>query len=344
MSPFKTKSEDINMATEEFITMSQQEVLRLQIMEKLKDRTLSQSEASKILKISCRQVKRLVRTYRQQGAKGLASKKRDKPSNNRLREEVKQNILALIKDKYADFGPTFLGEKLLENHDIAISKETLRQLMIAENLWQTKRRKKAKIHQMRERRSCFGELIQIDGSPHDWFEDRGDKCCLIVFIDDATSRIVSLRFEETETTAGYFRAAKTYIAQYGLPMAFYSDKHGIFRVNMPDCDSETQFGRAARELGIEIICAHSPQAKGRVERSNQTLQDRLVKEMRLLGISDIEAANAYLPEFWQKHNSKFAVEPKSNTDAHVKLIGDENLDLIFCYKITSILYKKNITH
>ena len=318
------------MATEELITMSQQEVLRLQVIEKLKDRILSQREASKILKVSCRQIKRLVRVYRQQGAKGLVSKKRDKPSNNRLSEETKQNILALIKDKYIDFGPTFLGEKLLENHDITVSKETLRQLMVAENLWQTKRRKEAKVHQMRERRSRFGELSQIDGSPHDWFEGRGDKCCLIVFIDDATSRIVSLRFEETETTAAYFKAAKTYVTQYGLPMAFYSDKHGIFRVNMPNCDSETQFGRAARELGIEIICAHSPQAKGRVERSNQTFQDRLVKEMRLLGISDIEAANAYLPEFRQKHNTKFAVEPKSNNDAHVKLIGDENLDLIFC--------------
>lgn len=327
------------MATEELITMSQQEVLRLQVIEKLKDRILSQSEASKILKVSCRQIKRLVRIYKQQGAKGLVSKKRDKPSNNRLSEETKQNILALIKEKYIDFGPTFLGEKLLENHSITVSKETLRQLMVAENLWQTKRRKEAKIHQMRERRSRFGELIQIDGSPHDWFEGRGDKCCLIVFIDDATSRIVSLRFEETETTAAYFKAAKTYIAQCGLPMAFYSDKHGIFRVNMPDCDSETQFGRAARELGIEIICAHSPQAKGRVERSNQTFQDRLVKEMRLLGISDIEAANAYLPEFRQKHNAKFAVEPKSNTDAHVKLIGDENLDLIFCYKIARKLSK-----
>ena len=327
------------MATEEFITMSQQEVLRLQIMEKLKDKALSQSEASKILKISCRQVKRLVKAYKQQGAKSLVSKKRDKLSNNRLSEEIKQNILALIKDKYIDFGPTFLGEKLLENHGITVSKEALRQLMIAENIWQTKRQKKAKIHQMRERRSCFGELIQIDGSPHDWFEGRSEKCCLIVFIDDATSTIVQMRFEETETTAGYFRAAKAYTAQYGLPMAFYSDKHSIFRVNMPGCNSETQFGRAVRELGIEIICAHSPQAKGRVERANQTMQDRLVKEMRLLGISDIDTANAYLPEFTQKHNRKFAVKPKSSDDAHVMLNGSENLNLIFCFKENRTLSK-----
>ena len=320
------------MATEELITMSQQEVLRLQVIEKLKDRALSQSEASKILKISCRQIKRLLRLYKQQGANGLVSKKRNKPSNNRINEATKQNILALVKEKYIDFGPSFLGEKLLENHNISVSKETLQQLMISENIWTTKRRKKARIHQMRERRSCFGELIQIDGSPHDWFEGRGEKCCLLVFIDDATSEIVNLRFEEAETTAGYFRAAREYITKYGIPIAFYSDKHNIFRINMPGCYGVTQFGRVAQELGIEIICANSAQAKGRVERANQTLQDRLIKEMRLRGISDIKTANAYLPEFQEQHNKKFAVEPKSSADAHVKLIGNKNLDLVFCFK------------
>ena len=320
------------MAIEELITMSQQEILRGQVLEKLKGGALGQSEASKILKISCRQIKRLLKNYRQQGVKSLASKRRGKPSNNRLNEETKQNILALIKEKYLDFGPTFLGEKLLENHNITVSKETLRKWMIAENIWQTKRRKKARIHQLRERRSCFGELIQIDGSPHDWFEGRGEKCCLLVFIDDATSRIVNMRFEEAETTAGYFRTAKQYITKHGLPMAFYSDKHNIFRVNMPGCENITQFGRAAGELGIEIICANSPQAKGRVERANQTLQDRLIKEMRLLGISNIQAANAYLPEFMECFNKKFSVEPKSSVDAHVKLNGREDLGLIFCFK------------
>jgi transposase len=320
------------MAVEELITMSQQEVLRLQVIEKLKSGVFGQSEASKILKISCRQIRRLLKTYKRQGAKSLISKKRGKPSNNRIGEETRQNVLALIKEKYIDFGPTFLGEKLLEKHNIAISKETLRQLMISENIWKTKRRKKARIHQMRERRSCFGELIQIDGSPHDWFEGRGEKCCLLVFIDDATSKLVNLRFEEAETTAGYFRAAKEYVIRHGLPMAFYSDKHNIFRVNMPGCEEITQFGRAAEELGIEIICANSAQAKGRVERANQTLQDRLIKEMRLRGISDIKAANAYVPEFIECHDKKFAVEPKSSVDAHVKLNGDEDLDLIFCFK------------
>lgn len=320
------------MATGECITMSQQEVLRLQVIEKLNDRKLGQSEASKILKISCRQIRRLLKIYRRQGSNSLVSKKRGKPSNNRICEKVKQNILAIIKEKHIDFGPTFLGEKLLENHDILVSKETLRKWMVAENIWETKRRKKAQIHQMRERRSCFGELVQIDGSPHDWFEGRGEKCCLLVFIDDATGMLLSLRFEEAETTAGYFRATKEYVIKYGLPMAFYSDKHNIFRVNMPGCVGVTQFGRAARELGIEIICANSPQAKGRVERANGILQDRLVKEMRLRVISDIKTANAYLPRFIEQYNKKFAVEPRSSADAHVKLRSKDGLDLIFCFK------------
>lgn len=327
------------MATEELIAMNQKEILRLQVIEKIDCGVLGQSKASKLLKISCRQIRRLLKAYRRQGAKSLSSKKRGKPSNNRICEEIKRNILSITKEKYIDFGPTFLKEKLLENHNISVSKETLRKWLIAENIWIAKGRKKARIHQMRERRSCFGELIQIDGSPHDWFEGRGEKCCLLVFIDDATSKLVNMRFEETESTAGYFRAAKDYATKYGLPMAFYSDKHSIFRVNMPGCEGVTQFGRSAQELGIEIICANSPQAKGRVERANGILQDRLVKEMRLRGINDIKTANAYMPEFIEQYNNKFAVEPKSKADAHVKLSGNENLGLIFCFKNERVLSK-----
>jgi len=320
------------MAIEELITVNNKEILRLQIVEKLNDGLLGQSKASKLLGISCRQVRRLLKAYRRQGGKSLVSKKRGKPSNNKIDEEVKQNVLAITRKKYSDFGPTFLREKLLENYNISVSKETLRKWLIAENIWTARHCKKARIHQMRERRDCFGELIQIDGSPHDWFEGRREKCCLLVFIDDATSKLVNLRFEEVETTAGYFRTAKEYITKYGLPMAFYSDKHSIFRINMPNCEGTTQFGRAVQELGIEIICANSPQAKGRVERANGILQDRLVKEMRLRGISEIETANAYLPEFVEQYNKRYAVEPKNSADAHVKLNGNENLDLIFCFK------------
>jgi transposase len=327
------------MAMKGLITMSQKEVLKLQVMENLKNKKISQSQASKTLKISCRQIRRLIKKYKRDGAESLISKKRGQPSNNRICESVKKNILDITQEKYLDFGPTFLGEKLLENHGIKISKESLRQLMINANIWQAKRAKKTQVHQMRERRSCFGELIQIDGSPHDWFEGRAEKCCLLVFIDDATGMLVNLRFEETETTIGYFKATKGYIMKYGLPMAFYSDKHSIFRINMPNSEATTQFGRVAQELGIEIICANSPQAKGRVERANGILQDRLVKEMRLQAISDMATANAYLPEFIEHYNKKFAVEPKNSVDAHVKLNGNENLDLIFCFKENRVLSK-----
>jgi transposase len=320
------------MTSEGFITMSKQELQKIKVMEMLLSKEIKQNEAKKILNLSKRQIIRLLKRYKAGGCDGLISKRRGKPSNNRICEELKRNIVEIVKNKYIDFGPTFLGEKLLENHDISISKETLRQLMISEKIWQPKRAKKIQIHQMRERRHCLGELVQIDGSPHDWFEGRREKCCLLVFIDDATSKIVNMRFEEAETTAGYFSTTKEYVTKYGIPAAFYSDKHSIFRINMPDCEGVTQFGRAAQELGIEIICANSPQAKGRVERANGILQDRLVKEIRLRNINDIKTANDYLPEFIERYNKKFAVEPKSTIDSHIKLRGDENLDLIFSYK------------
>jgi len=325
------------MAKDELITMNNKEILRLQVIEKIDTDRLKQSEAGKLLQLSCRQVRRLLKSYRRQGAKGLVSKKRSMPSNNKICEEVKQNILAITKEKYFDFGPTFLREKLSENHDIDVSKETLRKWLIAGNIWLPKRHSKARIHQLRERRSCFGELIQIDGSPHDWFEGRRDKCCLLVLIDDATGKLLHLRFEEAETTEGYFRAMLSYVKQYGLPIALYSDKHSIFRINNSHTtyEGETQFKRAMDALDIKIIYANSAEAKGRVERANQTLQDRLVKELRLAGISDIETANKFLPGFAEKHNKKFAVEPKSKNDMHRPLnLNDEELNFIFSLRTT----------
>ncbi len=215
--------------------------------------------------------------------------------------------------------------------------------MIEWEYWKPKRHKKVKIHQSRDRRECFGELIQIDGSPHDWFEGRASKCCLLVFIDDATSQIVGLRFEPSETTAEYFRLARECIERNGLPLVFYSDKYGVFRVNIPDAqgDCETQFGRACKNLGIELICANSPQAKGRVERANNTLlQDRLVKEMRLAGVNDMEAGNSFLPTFMKNHNRRFAVMPRSDVNAHRQTLpSSEALDLIFSYQDERTLSK-----
>ncbi len=186
------------------ITMSRKETARLELIISCETNKLSHGEAAKVLNLSRRQTIRIRKRYRLSGALGLVSRRRGIPSNNRISENIKSEVLKLINVKYKDFGPTFLQEKLMENHNIILSKETLRQIMITHDLWDTSVRKKARIHQQRERRSRFGELVQIDGSPHDWFEGRRDKCCLLVFIDDATGKILHLRFEETETTEGYF--------------------------------------------------------------------------------------------------------------------------------------------
>ena len=294
-----------------------------------------------MLNLSKRQIIRLKKEYLKGGPEALISKQRGQPSNNRHKISTKERVKELVYAHYHDFRPTFAAEKLRELHAIDVNKETLRQWMIEWELWKAKRHKKVKVHQSRERRACFGELIQIDGSPHAWFEDRAPKCCLLVFIDDATSKLLGLRFEEQETTAGYFKLTREYIEKHGRPLAFYSDKYGVFRVNHKDCeDAETQFGRAMRELNIELICANSPQAKGRVERVNQTLQDRLVKELRLKNISSIEAGNAYAPAFIEYFNKRFAFEPRSDINAHRKDVPDQaQLDLIFSIKIDRTLSK-----
>jgi hypothetical protein len=259
---------------------------------------------------------------------------------------VVQEALDLLQEKYSDFGPTLAHEKLLEVHQLAISRESVRKLMIEEELWKPRRGKKPAVHQMRERRACFGELIQIDGSDHAWFEERGERCSLLVFIDDATGQLVELWFVPEETFFGYGEAARHYFERDGKPVAFYSDRHGIFRVNTPQplgtTSGLTQFGRAMQELDIQIICAHSPQAKGRVERVIQTLQDRLVKELRLRNLSTIEAANAFLPEFRADFNRRFAVPARSTYDAHRPLLPSDNLDLILTHQKTGVL-SKNLT-
>ena len=261
-----------------------------------------------------------------------------------IRGGVRQAVLALVREHYADFGPTLACEKLAERHGHCLSVETLRQWMIAAGLWAPKRRKQARIHQRRPRRPCLGELVQIDGSPHDWFEGRGPRCTLIVFIDDATSRLLALRFAPAETTRAYMETLRDYLDEHGRPVAFYSDKHSIFRVNHPDREGElTQFSRALKTLDIAPIHANSPQAKGRVERANQTLQDRLIKEMRLREISDIEAANAFLPAFMADYNVRFAAEPQSPVDAHRPVLHSaEELALVLCPHHTRKL-SKNLT-
>jgi len=279
--------------------MSKKELSRLEVMKRLEEKRLKQKEAAEMLGVSVRHIKRLLRAYRQDGAAGLVSKRRGKAGNHRLAEEVIDQARDLLYARYADFGPTLAHEKLTEKHGLKISRESVRKLMIAEGLWKPKQLKVPPVHQMRERRACYGEWVQIDGSPHAWFEERGRSCTLLVFIDDATGQLGELLFVPRETFFGYAQAVRHYLVQYGKPVAFYSDKHGIFRVNQPRplglSTGLTQFGRAMQDLEIQILRANNPQAKGRGERVNQTLQDRLVKELRLEGISDMDTANLYLP-------------------------------------------------
>ena len=230
---------------------------------------------------------------------------------------------------------TLATEALEERHGIRVGRETLRRWMMAEGVWLSRKQRKT-FHQPRLRRECYGELVQIDGSEHRWFEDRAEPCTLLVFVDDATSRLMQLRFVPSESTESYFEALRGYLNVHGCPVVFYSDKHSIFRVNRPEAKGGqgiTQFGRALGELHIEIICANSSQAKGRVERANRTLQDRLVKELRLAGISNMEAGNAFAPEFMARYNERFAVPPARTQDLHRPLdMKAPRLNDILCHR------------
>ena len=248
----------------------------------------------------------------------------------------------MIRDQYPDFGPTLAAEKLLESHGVAIGVETLRRWMIEAGLWTPRAQRLPRAYQPRHRRACFGELVQIDGSEHAWFEARGPQCTLLVYVDDATSRLGELRFVHTESTFSYFAATSRFLKRHGKSVVFYSDKASIFRTNKKgdlNGDGVTQFGRALHDLNIEIICANTCQAKGRVERTHLTLQDRLVKELRLKGISTIEDANRFLPTFMKQYNRKFGKPPKSDYNAHRPLQANDNLKEIFCWQEPRTLTK-----
>jgi len=320
------------------LAMSQKELNRVDVIRDVCEKRLTQIDASRLLNLTRRHIQRLVNQYRHSGASGLVSLRRGKPSNRRFASDFKRKTLDIIKDKYADFGPTFANEKLFEKHKIKLSSETLRHWMIDEGLWTSRAKPKAKTYQPRYRRECLGELIQIDGSHHDWFEGRAEKCCLLVFIDDATGRLMTLRFSEVESTYDYMNATRQYIEQHGKPVAFYSDKHSVFRINKKaplSGKQMTEYGRALYELNIDLICANSSQAKGRVERANKTLQDRLIKEMRLAGIDSMEQANAWLPLFIEDFNHRFARAPHSLKEAHRPLRENhDELDDIFARQKT----------
>lgn len=320
---------------------SEAEMEKLKILDNINRGLLSQDEGAVQLGLSTRQVRRLLVRIAEGGSLGI--KRRVICGSNRSHSATfKKKVLETIRHRYRDFGPTFASEKLLENEGYKVNKETLRQWMMADGMWRKKGRKSGSLHQSRQRRSCFGELVQIDGSHHDWFEGRRAKCCLLVFVDDATSRIVSMQFEESETTAGYFRAIASHLKQHGRPLAYYSDRHSIFKTTRTTdgYHQDTELHRALKDLRIELICAYSSQAKGRVERANQTLQDRLIKEMRLNGINDIATANVYLPVFIESYNKKFAVVAANPHDQHRDVPCDEkSLRRILSHHVTRTLSK-----
>ena len=306
----------------EVVQMSLKEADRYAVIQQVIERTMGQSDAALWLNLSVRQVKRLVRAIRQDGAQGAVSKRWGVPSNRRISQVVRDQFVGLVRDHYSDFGPTLACEYLTAQHGYSGSAETLRTWMIAAGLWKAKRTRVRRIHSPRTRRSCAGELVQIDGSPHAWFEDRAPKSCLIAFIDDATGELMQACFYPVESTRAYLHSLQCYVSKHGRPLALYSDRHSIFTKHDPEDPAPTQFERAVGELNIESILAYSPQAKGRVERAFQTLQDRLVKALRLARISTIEAANAWLPQYLAQHNARFKRLPADATNAHRAYAGD----------------------
>ncbi len=329
------------------LTMSRTELNRLQVLNRVLERRLTQSKAAEQLGLSLRQVERLCRKLRLEGPDGLVSKKRGRPSNRRLPDGLREHALSLVLAHYVDFGPTLAAEKLRERHGLDVSVETLRRWMVEAEIWVPRSRRNRRVHQPRRRRSCVGELIQIDGCEHAWFEDRAPKCTLLVYVDDATGRLMELRFDIAESTFGYFAATRAYLERFGKPVAFCSDQASVFRVTPSRGQRNaglTQLGRALSELNIDIICANTPQAKGRVERAHLTLQDRLVKELRLRGISTLGEANAYAPEFMEDFNGRFGKEPLSKHDAHRPVRDDEDLELILSHREERKISKELTVH
>jgi len=296
--------------------MSGKEADRYAVVRQVIERKMTQTDASAWLGLSVRQVKRLCKAVREQDCAGVISRKRGRPSNRRIADAEREHFVGLVKRHYADFGPTLAAQYLQREHDFAYSAETLRGWMAAAGLWRPRRAKPQRVHSPRLRRGRVGELVQVDGSLHAWFEQRAAKCCLIAFIDDASGRVLAARFFPVESSRAYLQLLGQHVGEHGRPVALYSDRHSIFTKHDPDDPEPTQFERALGELRIEAILAYSPQAKGRVERLFQTLQDRLVKALRLAGISSIEAANAWLPGYLAEHNARFAVTPREPQDAH----------------------------
>src|SRR6202521_4690108 len=324
----------------ERIAMSQRERDRLRVLQEVKQKHLTQVEAARRLKVTDRHVRRLLIRIGERGDGGIVHQLRGRPSNRKLAAGWEQKILARVRHRYADFGPTLAAEHLAQD-GLRVSRETLRKWMIQQQLWRPRRQRVKAVHVWRERRACFGELVMQDSSPFRWLEDRGPACQLIALIDDATSRLWA-RFAEHDSTEENLQTLGGWLRRYGRPVAHYTDRNSIFRTTRPAQLGEqlrghparTQFGRALNELGIEWIAAQSPQAKGRIERLFETLQDRLVKEMRLAGIDTLEAANHYLEtRFLPEWEERFTVAPRNPRNAHRRLGREQHLEEILSVRV-----------
>ena len=326
------------MAGEDMIMLRQGELKRLHVIQKVLERVIKQVKAAEILSLSSRQIRRIVKRIRSEGNRGIIHKSRGRPSNRRIPNKMKDRVIKLYRTQYRNFGPTLASEKLEEREGIRISDETLRGWFLGTGDWEKIRRKK-KHRQWRERKHYFGEMVQIDGSHHEWFEGRGPQCVLMGYIDDATGGAFG-RFYDYEGTLPAMDSFKRYSKKYGLPMKVYLDKHSTYKSTakltiqdeLNQVEPLSQFERALKELGVEVIHAHSPQAKGRIERLFGTLQDRLVKEMRLRGIRTLEEANQFLEEYLPLYNRRFLVCPKEKENFHRPLAKGLNLDTILCIR------------
>jgi transposase InsO family protein len=331
------------VAREDIIMASQEELKRLHVIRKVQEKMIKQVEAGELLGLSSRQVRRIVKRVKAEGARGVIHRSRGRSSNRAFADWVKGRVLELYREKYEGFGPTLAAEKLLERDGMELSEETLRGWLMESGDWK-KSRKRRGHRQWRERKGHCGEMVQMDGSHHDWLEGRGSECVLMGYIDDATGRGFG-RFYGYEGTVPAMDSFRRYIERYGVPLKVYLDKHTTYKSNgKPTLEEElagieplSEFERALKELGVEVIHAHSPQAKGRIERFFGTLQDRLVKEMRLRGVKTIEEANLFLEEYWPLYNRQFAVGEREKGDLHRELPKRLNLDHILCRKVPRAL-------
>lgn len=315
---------------EDILIMSQREVKRLQIIGKVLGRQINQQKAAEVLRLTDRQIRRIVKRVREEGEKGIAHRLRGREGNRRIDAKIRDRVIGIYRKVYEGFGPRLASEKLLEREKIKVHEETLRLWLIEEGLWKKRRGRKEKRRSWRARKDHYGEMVQMDGSHHDWLEGRGPKLVLMGYIDDATGRVHG-KFYDYEGTQPAFDSLKGYVKKYGLPRSIYLDKHSTYKVNKkqqrykdwPFRDEEelTQFARGCKQLGIELIYANSPQAKGRIERLFETFQDRLVKELRLEGAKTLKEANQVLGRYLPKFNKRFSVSAQRPGNLHRPVVG-----------------------